>query len=63
MKESTGSSVFAGAVYTRVMDLAADSPVPKELKDELKKIMLLVAFAADASLGTLWVTPREWLSV
>lgn len=46
--------MFARAAYVWASDLtSADAEVPKELKDDIKKIAIASAFAADAALDAL----------
>ena len=54
LRASTASSLFARAVYSWASDLsAASSSIPKEIKDEFKKMALAAAFSADASLDAI----------
>lgn len=51
--------LFAWAAYMWASDLAsAEVDVPKELKDEIKKMALVAAFAADAALDSFQMTSR-----
>ncbi|XP_054830377.1 uncharacterized protein LOC129326238 [Eublepharis macularius] len=59
LRASATASLFARAAYTWASDLAAaGSEVPKDIKNEAKKIALTSAFAADATLDAFQMSSR-----
>lgn len=58
-KSAMTASLFTRAVYTWASDLAsAEADLPKELKDDIKKMALASAFAADATLDSFQMANR-----
>lgn len=60
IRASASASLFARAAYVWSSNLTApETEIPKELKDELKKIALASAFAADATFDAFQMTARS----
>lgn len=59
IRASVSGSMFARAAYVWALDLAlGDAEVPKELKDDIKKIAIASAFAEDATMDALQMALR-----